>query len=83
MAGDNDVEGVDSRLLMSVVERVERLEEEKKGLSDDIKDIMAEAKAKGLEPKYIKRLIALRKQDPAERATEEQIFEVYKRAAGL
>lgn len=69
--------------LRSVVERIERLEEERKGLSADIKDIMAEAKSAGFEPKVIRKLIALRKQEPAEVEEMDTLLDLYRRALGV
>ena len=78
-----DVQGIDAERLTTFIERVERLEEEKKGISDDIKDIYAEAKGCGFEPKHMKGLIKLRKMDAEKRQIEEAEFEVYRRAVGL
>lgn len=78
-----DVNGIDGDRLITFIERIERLEEEKKGIADDIKDIYAEAKATGFETKYIKRIVALRKIEPEKRQMEEAEFEVYKQAVGI
>lgn len=69
--------------LLSFIERVERLEEEKKAQAEDIKEVLNEAKSSGFEPKYIRKIVALRKQDPDKRRQEEQEFELYKEAVGL
>lgn len=69
--------------LRSVVERIERLEEERKGLAEDVKDIMAEAKSAGFEPKVIRKLIALRKQEPAEVEEMDTLLDLYRRALGV
>lgn len=74
---------LDESKLLSFIERYERLDEEKKAIADDQKDILSEAKATGFEPKFIKKIIALRKQDPEKRQQEEAEFEVYKNAVGL
>lgn len=79
----NDVGGVAASQLRSVVERIERLEEEKKGLSDDIKDIYAEAKGNGFEVKVIRQIIRLRKKAKEERQEEEELLELYKAALGM
>ena len=79
----NDVGGVAASQLRSVVERIERLEEEKKGLSDDIKDIYAEAKGNGFDVKALRKIISLRKKDHAERQEEEAILELYMAALGM
>lgn len=63
--------------LKSIIERIERLEEEKAALSSDIKDIYAEAKANGFDTKAIREVIKIRKQDRNERAEREAIVELY------
>ena len=69
--------------LRALVERIERLEEEKKTISDDIKDVYAEAKGTGFDTKAIRALVRLRKQDQAERQEEETILDLYKAALGM
>lgn len=69
--------------LRSIIERVERLEEEKKTIADDIKDVMGEAKANGLDTKAIKTILKMRKKDDAERTEEEMILDVYMKAIGM
>lgn len=69
--------------LRSIIDRVERLDSERKALGDDIRDIYAEAKSAGFEPKVIKRLIAVRKKDPADVTEEDTLFDVYARALGM
>ena len=66
--------------LKSIVERVERLEEEKKAIQTDIADVLKEAKSNGFEPKIIKKVIALRKMDPAEREQMELMIATYMQA---
>ncbi len=68
--------------LKSIVERIERLEEEKAGLAADIKEIYAEAKGNGFDTKIIRKTIRVRKQDAAERATEEEMLDLYLSALG-
>jgi len=68
--------------LRSIVERIERLEEEKKALATDIKDIYAEAKSAGLDVKALRQLIRERRQDAAEVEERETLLEVYRRALG-
>lgn len=63
--------------LKQFISQIERLEEEKKALGDDIKDKFAEAKAVGFDPKIMKKVIALRKKPKAERTEEEQLIETY------
>lgn len=69
--------------LRSFIERVERLEEEKATIADDIKEVFAEAKATGFDTKAIRKLIKLRKMDPAERQEAEAILDLYKHALGM
>ena len=69
--------------LKSIVERIERLEEEKKALSDDIRDVYAESKGNGYDVKALRTIIRLRKQDPNERQEEESILETYMQALGM
>ena len=69
--------------LKTFVERVERLEEEKKALSDDIRDVYAEAKANGFDVKALRTIVRLRKQDANERQEQETILETYMQALGM
>lgn len=78
--GHNSV-GADQ--LRSFIERIERLEEEKKSIADDIKDVYAEAKGNGFDTKALRTLIRLRKKDQAERQEEEAILELYMHAIGM
>lgn len=68
--------------LKSIVERIERLEEEKKTISDDIKEVYAEAKGNGYDVKVLRKVIAIRKRDANERAEEEAILDLYLQAVG-
>ena len=68
--------------LKSIVERIERLEEEKKTIGDDIKEVYAEAKGNGYDVKVLRKVIALRKRDRNERAEEEAILDLYLQAVG-
>lgn len=72
----------DDRLRL-LIERVERLEEEKKGISDDIRDVWAEAKAVGYDVKIAKQIVRLRKMKPDDRREMEAILDTYKAALGL
>ena len=63
--------------LKSIIERIERLEEEKKTISDDIRDVYAESKGNGFDVKALRAIIRLRKQDPNERQEQETILETY------
>ena len=69
--------------LKAIIERIERLEEEKKALADDIKDVYGEAKGNGFDTKIIRKIVALRKQDHAERKEQEAIMELYLEALGM
>ena len=69
--------------LKAFVERVERLEEEKKTLSDDIRDVYAEAKANGFDVKALRQVVRLRKQDADERKEQEAILDTYLQALGM
>lgn len=69
--------------LTAFVERIERLEEEKKGISDDIKEVYAEAKGNGFDVKVLRKVISLRKQDADERAEQEAILDLYLQALGM
>ena len=78
-----DVGGVAGKRLKSFLDRVERLEEEKKGLADDIKDIYAEAKGVGFDVKTMRKILKLRKMEVEKRREEEELLELYKAAIGL
>ncbi|MBB5694810.1 DUF2312 domain-containing protein [Roseomonas sp. GCM10028921] len=80
---DTDVGGIAADRLRSIIERVERLEEERKGLADDIKDIFAEAKSAGFDVKVIRSIIRIRKQEPAEVEEQETLLDLYRRALGM
>jgi uncharacterized protein (UPF0335 family) len=69
--------------LKAIVERVEKLEEEKKAIADDIKDVFAEAKANGFDVKALRAIIRMRKQDADERQEHEAILETYMLALGM
>lgn len=72
----------DDRLRL-LIERVERLEEEKKGIADDIRDVYAEAKAVGYDAKIMREIVKLRKMKPDDRAERDAILELYKSALGM
>lgn len=69
--------------LNQIVARIERLEEEKKALADDIKEVYAEAKAHGFDTKILRQVIRLRKLDRAELAEQESLLEIYMDALGM
>lgn len=75
--------GVAADRLRSLVERIERLEEERKALASDIKDIYAEAKSAGFDVKVLRQLIRIRKQEAAEVEEQETMLDIYRRALGM
>jgi uncharacterized protein (UPF0335 family) len=79
--GDNST--VSGQRLRSIIERIERLEEEKKALSSDVKDIYSEAKSAGYDVKVIRQLIRERKLDPNEVEESSTLLDVYKAAIGM
>jgi len=75
-------ETTDDRLRL-LIERIERLEEEKKGIADDIRDVYAEAKAVGYDAKIMRQIVRLRKMRPDDRSEMEMVLDTYKAALGL
>jgi uncharacterized protein (UPF0335 family) len=75
--------GIAADRLKSIVERIERLEEERKGLANDIRDIYAESKSAGFLPKVVKLLIQIRKKDRNDLEQEESMLDLYRRALGM
>jgi uncharacterized protein (UPF0335 family) len=69
--------------LKSIIERIERLDEERKTISDDIRDVYAEAKGNGFDVKALRTIVRLRKQDANERQEQETILETYMQALGM
>lgn len=69
--------------LRLIIERAERLEEEKKGIADDIKEVMAEAKSRGFDTKAIRKILAIRKKNKDDFQEEEMILETYMHALGM
>lgn len=76
-------ESVAAADLRSIIERVERLEEEKAAIASDIKDVLGEAKGRGYDTKAIKTILRLRKKDANERMEEETILQTYMAALGM
>lgn len=74
---------ISAEQLRLLIERIERLEEEKKGLNDDIKDVYSEAKSTGFDTKTMRRIIALRKMDKAARDEQDALIETYRNALGM
>ena len=81
--GDPAVGGIAADRLRSIIERVERLEEERKALAGDIKDIFSEAKSAGFDVKVIRQIIRIRRQEPAEVEEQETLLDIYRRALGM
>lgn len=79
----SSVGGVSGDRLRQYLERIERLEEEKAGLAEDIRDVYAEAKSAGFETKIMRQIVKLRKMDHQKRQEQEELLELYKSAIGL
>ena len=75
--------GIAADRLRSLVDRIERLEEERKALGNDIKDIYGEAKSAGFDVKVLRQLIRMRKQEAAEIEEQETLLDLYRRALGM
>ena len=80
MLSEGNVAADELRLL---IERIERLEEEKKGIADDVKDVYGEAKARGYDPKTMRAIVRLRKMETHSRQEAEALLDTYKAALGL
>ncbi|QGM44524.1 DUF2312 domain-containing protein [Methylocystis heyeri] len=78
---DNNL--VDGGHLKAFIERIEKLEEEKRAIADDIKDVYGEAKGTGFDPKIIRKIVSLRRQDKSKREEEEEILGLYLAALGM
>ncbi len=78
-----DVQKSTQQQLRSFIERIERLEEEKKALSSDMRDVFAEAKSTGFDVKAMRQVLKLRKQDMHERQEQEALVETYMNALGM
>ena len=74
---------VNSGHLRAFIERIERLEEEKKALADDIKDVYGEAKGNGFDVRIMRKIVSIRKQDRDKRIEEETILDLYLAALGM
>ncbi len=75
--------GVSAGQLQSIIERIERLEEEKAALAADIRDIYAEAKANGFDPKVLRQVLKIRRMDKADRDEQEALLDTYLHALGM
>ena len=78
-----EIAGIAGEVLSQFIDRIERLEEEKAELSQDIRDIYLEAKGNGFDPKIMRKIVALRKKDRHELDEEEAILQLYKQALGM
>jgi uncharacterized protein (UPF0335 family) len=78
-----DVGGIAAEQLKSLIERIERLDEEKKALQDDIKDVFAEAKGNGFDVKIMRQILKLRKMDRADVEEQETLLDLYRQALGM
>ncbi|WP_379923359.1 DUF2312 domain-containing protein [Erythrobacter sp. R86502] len=78
----DNANSADDRLRL-LIERIERLEEEKKGIADDIRDVYMEAKAVGYDPKIMRQIVRLRKMKPDDRSEQDMLLETYKNALGM
>ncbi|SFI56260.1 DUF2312 domain-containing protein [Jannaschia pohangensis] len=81
--GPSDTYRVTADELRQFIERVERLEQEKKDLAEQVKEVFAEAKGRGYDTKVMRKVIALRKREPDDVAEEEAVLEMYKEALGM
>ncbi len=79
----NEIGGIAADRLRSLIERIERLEEEKKAISSDIRDIFAEAKSAGFDVKIMRAVIKLRKMNAADRDEQEFLLETYRKALDI
>lgn len=77
------VDGTAMERLKAFIERIERLEEEKEALTQDIREVYSEAKAVGFDTKIMRQIIRLRKMDSSDRQEQETLLEVYKQALGM
>ncbi|MFV9875276.1 MAG: DUF2312 domain-containing protein [Rickettsiales endosymbiont of Dermacentor nuttalli] len=80
--GDN-VQSISSSHLKQIIEKIERIEEDKSNIMEDIRNIYAEAKASGFDSKIIRQIIKLRKMAKADREEQEELLELYKSAIGM
>lgn len=78
-----DIGGIAGDALKAYIERIERLEEEKAAIAADIREVYAEAKGQGFDPKIMRQVYRMRKMDSADREEQEYLVEIYKRALGM
>lgn len=79
----DEITNATAQQLKAFIERIERLEEEKKNIADDIKDVYAEAKGNGFDAKVIRKIVSMRKQDANERKEQDEILSLYLQAIGM
>ena len=77
------VNGIDGDNLIIIIERIERLEEEKKAIQEDVKGVFGEAKSLGLDAKILREVLKIRKLKPSEQYEKETLVDIYKRALGM
>lgn len=82
-ATSKETGGLAAERLRAIIERIERLEEERRAIAGDIKDIFAEAKSAGFDIPTVRKILRLRKLDPADIAEQETLLDIYRRALGL
>ena len=73
----------DNAQLLSIVQRVEKLNEDQAAITADLKEVMSEAKSAGYDPKYIKKMVELRKMDPDELDEQDELMKMYRDALGI
>lgn len=73
----------DNTQLLSIVQRVEKLNEDQAAIAADLKEVMSEAKSAGYDPKYIKKMVELRKMDPDELDEQDELMKMYRDALGI
>ena len=78
-----EVENLAGEQLRSLIERIETLEEEKTGITADIREIYSEAKSSGFNPKVIRQIVRLRKMDAHDRLEQEELLQLYQQAIGM
>lgn len=80
---DSTPGGISAERLRSIVERAERIADDRKSLGDDLRDLFIEARSAGFDPKAIRRILAIRKRDAADVQAEEDMVDLYRRALGV
>jgi uncharacterized protein (UPF0335 family) len=78
-----DIGGIGAERLKSLIERIERLEDEKAALMADIREVYAEAKSNGFDPRIMRRLISLRRMESADREEQDALLDLYRQAVGV